>query len=520
MPDACDVCPGGDDAADDDGDGTATFCDNCPGESNPAQRDSDLDGIGNVCDDCVLVWNPDQTNSDSDRRGDACDNCTLVPNPGQEDEDGDGAGDLCDNCLGRPNPDQTNYDDDQYGNECDNCVFVASPDQGDDDADGAGDPCDNCRGLFNEFQEDFEADGVGDACDNCVVDSNPDQANNDGDSLGDACDNCPLASNEDQANSHGMTVMRVPFTDMYQCDDDDNTSGRECTVVTFTNGLSAPIPLARPGETFALSLFGREYTHIRIAQNGFVYFGTGPTEADFAGTTPGIGGGGPLGMYDGADDLIAGIWTSVQPFFVDYDQIRPSNGFESDIFLVDFIAPTMVTQIAFRDSTAIVEVRTSFLSAGGSTDTRGIEGFFAAPGGACNGDGICGAGETCTSCVTDCCGAIDGDDLSAAGSEFGYLATTCLDEDPPGVDENAGQFSDSMSQVDFYTYPGFIDQVGDACDNVRIIPACGDGFCNAGCNPLLAGVCEDAGNCGDCFCGDSVCDASEDDVSCEADCGL
>lgn len=37
---------------------------------------------------------------------------------------------------------------------------------------------------------------------------------------------------------------------------------------------------------------------------------------------------------------------------------------------------------------------------------------------------------------------------------------------------------------------------------------------------MLAGICEDAVDGGDCFCGDSVCDASEDDLSCPDNCGL
>jgi len=317
-----------------------------------------------------------------------------------------------------------------------------------------------------------------------------------------------------------MTVWQVPYTDPYQCDDDDGTGGIECSVPTFTNGLSAPIALAAPGWTFTCSLFGRDYTHVRIAQNGFVYLGTGPTVADFAGTTPGAGGGGPLGLHDGADNLIAGVWTAVQPpIAITYDLV-PNNAGVPNLFFINIVGSNLASQIAFRNGSGIVEVRTSYLGAGGSTDTRGVEGFFAVPGGACNGDRICGAGETCVNCVTDCCGAIDGEDLSTGGIEFGYLATACLDEDPPTADENAGQFPLSMSQVDYYTYPGFIDQVGDACDNVRIIPACGDGVCNAECSTSVVGVCENAGNCGDCFCGDGVCDASEDDVGCPEDCGL
>ena len=50
IEDALDAC--GAPCVDPDGDGIATFEDNCPDEHNPDQLDTDEDGIGDICDNC------------------------------------------------------------------------------------------------------------------------------------------------------------------------------------------------------------------------------------------------------------------------------------------------------------------------------------------------------------------------------------------------------------------------------------------------------------------------------------
>ncbi len=84
-----------------------TFVEN--GRLDPASvasttsADDDNDGIASACDNCPDVANEDQADSDGDGVGDACDNCPETANTGQEDVEGDGVGDVCDpanDCCG------------------------------------------------------------------------------------------------------------------------------------------------------------------------------------------------------------------------------------------------------------------------------------------------------------------------------------------------------------------------------------------------------------------------------------
>jgi hypothetical protein len=109
------------DPNDADGDGVANIEDNCPLVFNPTQTDSDTDGFGDACDECpgsddaldddadgvpngcdICLGFDDAADGDSDGVPNGCDNCPSSHNPGQEDGDSDGIGDVCEGacCTG------------------------------------------------------------------------------------------------------------------------------------------------------------------------------------------------------------------------------------------------------------------------------------------------------------------------------------------------------------------------------------------------------------------------------------
>jgi len=175
----CDGIPDVNDPDVDD-DNVADVYDNCPGVSNPLQKNLDGDAFGDACDDdkdgdglenipdnCDCVWNPLQFDQDSDGLGDLCD-----------DSDGDSVLDAGDNCVNTPNEDQKDTDGDGQGNACDD----------DDDNDGIPDVSDNCPENPIVDQTDTDGDGVGDICDNCVNTWNPNQRDCNGNGIGTVCD--------------------------------------------------------------------------------------------------------------------------------------------------------------------------------------------------------------------------------------------------------------------------------------------------------------------------------------------
>jgi len=250
--DANDICPGGDDNIDSDGDGTPDFCDTCP---NSATGDSDGDG---VCDDQDICSGfDDNADADGDGIPDGCDNCdgnlagtacddgdtctendvldancncagTFADSDGDQvcdandicpggndfmDSDGDGTPDFCDTC-----PNSATGDSDGDGVCDDQDICPGFDDNADMDGDGIPDGCDNCDGtLAGTFCDDGDACTTGDVLDvncNCAgvyTDSDGDQvcdaedicpggndfADMDGDGIPDFCDACPNSPNGD-----------------------------------------------------------------------------------------------------------------------------------------------------------------------------------------------------------------------------------------------------------------------------------------------------------------------------------
>jgi hypothetical protein len=188
-------------SGDDDLDGVPNGRDNCPGNTNPAQRDADGDGTGDACDDgdTDLDGVPD--------RDDLCPAADLRP----VDTDGDGLGDQCDNCPDVPNEGQVDVDDDGRGDACE--------DLNDLDEDGVPVGVDNCENIANFEQLDADADGRGDACDLCPNAPDFSQRDRDGDGLGDACDPCPDLGGDPAAQADlDLDGVAACAGD---CDDDD-----------------------------------------------------------------------------------------------------------------------------------------------------------------------------------------------------------------------------------------------------------------------------------------------------------
>lgn len=189
IPDAQDICPGGDDSVDTDGDNVPDFCDPCPLDM---ENDTDGDGVCGSVDICP--GGNDNQNTDGDSLPDFCDVC---PFDSENDADGDGVCESNDNCPLTANANQSNSDNDAAGDACD----------ADDDNDGICDAAaalpdvcqagpDNCPLTYNSDQADFDGDGVGDACD----------TDDDNDGVVDNTDQCPATAQGAVVNSGGCSI--------------------------------------------------------------------------------------------------------------------------------------------------------------------------------------------------------------------------------------------------------------------------------------------------------------------------
>jgi len=184
--DSDDICPGGNDNVDTDGDGTPNFCDPCPAD-NP--NDSDGDGVCNSNDVCP--GGNDNVDTDGDGTPNFCDPC---PTDNPNDSDGDGVCNSSDVCPG--GNDLVDADGDGRPDFCDACP-ADNPD--DSDGDGVCNSTDICPG--GDDGTDADGDGVPDFCDPCPLD-NPDDT--DGDGFCDSEDLCPGDDDALDANGDGL----------------------------------------------------------------------------------------------------------------------------------------------------------------------------------------------------------------------------------------------------------------------------------------------------------------------------
>ncbi len=155
VPDACDICPGFDDAPDADGDGVPDGCDVCPGFDDAP--DADGDGVPDGCDVCPDL--DDTADADGDGVPDDCDAC---PNDPDDDVDGDGVCGDVDPCP-LDNPDDT--DGDGVCDSDDNCPNHANAEQADCDRDGVGDVCVLATCAGEPVCDDCNGNAVPDGCD-------------------------------------------------------------------------------------------------------------------------------------------------------------------------------------------------------------------------------------------------------------------------------------------------------------------------------------------------------------------
>lgn len=134
-------------------DGGMDYVDNCPGVSNPDQKDTNQDGQGDACQTCFANQIVKDGNCVPCAPDEEPINNTCQKKP--VDSDGDTIEDGKDNCPGIANLDQKDTDKDGSGNVCDP----------DDDNDGIPDVNDNCPLTSNSKQEDPNKNGIGYACD-------------------------------------------------------------------------------------------------------------------------------------------------------------------------------------------------------------------------------------------------------------------------------------------------------------------------------------------------------------------
>ena len=216
--DACDVCPGQDDAdfpgaGDLDEDGVIDPCDVCPEVADPGQEDGDDNGVGDACEPEPDAAIPDGALPDMlppDAAPDAAPDM-LAPDGAPDmlapDAAPDGAApDAAPDMAADAKPDVMAADAKPDDAAADATPGDAAPDAKPDGAaaDGkADDAAPDAAAPDAAPGPDRDEDGVPDDADNCPYAANADQGDEDEDGVGDVCDTND-GNEQDDVDIHGL----------------------------------------------------------------------------------------------------------------------------------------------------------------------------------------------------------------------------------------------------------------------------------------------------------------------------
>jgi len=557
VPDESDNCPltRGADQSDRDRDGVGDLCDNCPRTPNPDQTDlvNDSgdpypDGRGDACngdsdedgildkegDNCTFDYNPDQANQDEDPMGDACDLCPRDYSPYNQPEacgegDFDGVPNLSDNCPKQYNPDQAPYAEGGGfpGQACAYCLVSQSPWAWDNDNDGVWDSwdCDNCPGVANPGQEDADGDLIGDACDNCRRVPNFGQRDSDSDGVGDLCAFCDFNGScgelEDYFNCPddcpavcGNSVKEDPAEG---CDDGNTVDGDgcdgNCTPTGCGNGIKTDGEICEDGNRIDGDGCDGNCTPTGCG-NGIVTAGEACDDGNTVDddycyndcTIPVCGDGkATLGEECGEPGLDACAGGAACLSCVCGCESQDSCGEGYYCGLSQSCRSCEETSVACTDDRQCMDIAAKcgappemtfacLLSKGGGVCVQ------AQPSACGNGVCECKSGESDVTCPQDCsrdsCGIVRppacgdglcdcraGENYSVCAEDCPQFETSCSD----GIDNDCdGRIECTVDEQDCFEFPP---------EDPRACPPQGSGFC-----------------------GDAVCNGSEDCNTCPSDC--